>query len=66
MNKILTKTLPKSFFKRADLRSPLADKLFCDTIVLNSESVTVLQIMLVGETSAIFELIYTDDLPGGD
>lgn len=63
-NGILKKSFDNSFIVSCDLTSNVGGKLLSNYPSYNKESVVILQIMLVGNTIALFEIIPSDQFNG--
>ena len=55
------KSQPKSFIKKIDLASSVADELFCDKPSMDDKEVVVLQVANFGEGIVLAEIIYRSD-----
>ena len=55
------KSHPKSFIKKIDLASSVADELFCEKPSMDDKEVLVLQVANFGEGIVLAEIIYRSD-----
>ena len=55
------KSQPKSFIRKIDLTSPLAEELFCEKPCMDDKEIVVLQVANFGEGIVLAEIIYRSD-----